>query len=181
MKNLLNLGVIVLAAVGLTFCDEAIDALDVEFGSDVTASLPVAATNTSESTYTINLDATADPEVQRYADKIKGVEVTKLQVAVENYSAGTSDEIYFNGTLGFGTIESSSPSSTCPIQNLNITLAKDDGFFEFNACNDLLEEIGDMLLADNAVKVYLIGSVTKAPVSFELKILATVDITANPL
>ena len=181
MKTYHSLLPILFLSAGFFACDKVEELADINFNTTVTTTLPVAAINTDEATYSILLNATSDPEIQKYADKIKKYEITELLVAVENYSAATTDEIYFNGDLGFGTINSTQAASTCSISNLNVTHVKGTGDFAFNACNSILPDIADMLTADNAAKVYLSGAFTKAPLSFDLNITAKVKVTANPL
>ncbi len=182
MKNIVLPALLFLLCISFINCDETKDALDVNFTTNISTTMSVAAATTDEDTYSIVLNATSDPEIQKYADKIKNVEVTKLVIAIENYQYKDEDaEIYFNGELGFGSVTASTPSGTCEISFLNITHVKNTGEFEINDCNNQLSNIASKLLADNAVKVFLIGSVTAAPMSFDMKIVATVKITANPL
>jgi hypothetical protein len=172
----------ILVSLSFTSCDEVKDALDVKFDTEVIGTLKVVAVNTDENTYSLVLDATSDPEIQKYADNIKGVQVTKLMIGVENYEYKDDDaEIYFNGELGFGSETSASPDESCTLDNIPITNYNNTGNFEVNDCNKLLSNIASKLTADNAAKVFLIGSVTQAPMSFDLRIVATVKVTANPL
>jgi hypothetical protein len=83
--------------------------------------------------------------------------------------------------LGFGSETSASPDESCTLDNIPITNYNNTGNFEVNDCNKLLSNIASKLTADNAAKVFLIGSVTQAPMSFDLRIVATVKVTANPL
>jgi hypothetical protein len=162
-------------------CDKAKDLIDVEFETDITTTLPVAATDTDEGTYSILLDATVDSEIQQYADKIKKYEIKELWIAVENYTASTQSEIYFNGDLGFSSKSEGQPASSCSISSLNITHVAGTGDFEINNCNTTLSDIATALTNDNAVKVYLVGAFTDSPVAFDLKITIKVEVTASPL
>lgn len=181
MKKYFSSISILFVSVAFMTCDKVEELTDVNFNTTITTTLTVTAVNTNESTHSIVLDATSDAEIQKYASKIKNYEVTELMVAVQNYSSATAAEIYFNGDLGFGTKNSSQPSATCSISNLNITHVAGTGDFVINNCNAILSDIGDLLIADNAMKIYLIGTFTQAPVTFNLKVTAKVKITANPL
>ncbi len=182
MRNVLANFFLLLFGLTLFSCDETKDLLDVEFDTTISTKLPVAAATTDEGTYSILLDATVDSEIQKYAEKIKKYEVKELWIAVENYSTPlASEEIYFNGDLGFSSKSASTPASTCAISNLNITHVAATGDFAINSCSAILSDIATAFTGDNAVKVYLVGAVNKAPVSFDLKVTVKVGVTANPL
>lgn len=162
-------------------CDEAGDLADVTFSTELSKTLPVAVVNTDGNSYSVLLDATSDGEIAQYADKIKSFEIKKLYIAVENYNAPDDDEYYFNGTLGFSSKGETAPEATCNISPLNITHVKNTGRFEINNCNDILADVSSMLLDENAAKVYLNGSFTKAPFQFDLVVTVELNVTANPL
>lgn len=181
MKKFLIIGFAILACVSLINCDDAKEALDVSFSRDISTTLSIASATTNEANYNILLNAELDPEIQKYADNIKSYEITKLMIGIENYNSPLEDEIYFNGSLGFGKKSSTSPESSCPISNLPITNYAGTGNFEINGCNNLLNSIAGMMKDENSVRVFLIGATSKAPVYFDVKIIATVKVTANPL
>jgi hypothetical protein len=181
MKKYYSFVAILFLSVVFMTCDKVEELTDVNFNTTVTTTLTVTAVNTNESTHSIVLDAASDAEIQKYASKIKKYEVTELMVAVQNYSSATTAEIYFNGDLGFGAKNSTQPSTECSISNLNITHVAGTGDFALNNCNSILSDIGELLIVDNAVKIYLKGTFSQAPLTFNLKVTAKVKITANPL
>ena len=162
-------------------CDEVKELADIDFNSTVVKTLPVNANSTSGMSTSILLDATADPEIAKYINNIKGYEITKLQFAIENYKADTEDEIYFTGDLGFGNKNSTQPSSTCSVSDLPVTHWANTGNFEIAACTNLLNKLSEVLKSDNAAKIFMTGEFTKAPVSFDLKVTVDVKVTASPL
>ena len=166
---------------GLYACEETKELADVTFNTTLIQSLPVDVNSTSEMTSSIVLDATVDPEINQYAEKIKKYEITELLFAIENYIAPNEDEIYFNGSFGFSDKTENQASSSCPADNLNITHWANTGNFEISTCAGILNEISQKLTNDNAVKLYMTGTFTKEPVSFDLKVTAKVKVTANPL
>jgi hypothetical protein len=167
--------------VSFISCDEASNLADVTFSTELSKTLPVSVVNTDENSYMVLLDATSDSEIDTYADKIKSFDINKLYIAIENYSAPDDDEYYFNGTLGFSSKSETSASATCNISPLNITHVENTGQFEINNCNDILADVSSMLLDENAVKIYLDGSFTKAPFQFDLVVTVELSVTANPL
>lgn len=181
MKRISIVVLSLLVSLSITSCDEAKDALDVNFATDVTGTLKVVATNNDENTYTLVLDATTDPEIQKYASKIKGYKVEELALAVENYSATSQDDNYFNGDLGFSVSTANQPVSSCSFSNLNVKHIANTGYETYNDCNKMLDQIAATLTAENAAKIYLVGSLTVAPSQFDLKVRVKLKVTANPL
>jgi hypothetical protein len=162
-------------------CDKAEDLTDVNFNVVLTKTLPVAVITTDDMTTSVILEATTDPEILKYADKIKRYEITELTFAIENYSAPTTTEIYFDGEIGFSKKTQNEATTSCAISPLNITHVAATGPFPISTCNDILDGISVVFLADNAVKMYMTGTFTKEPVTFDLVVSAKVKITANPL
>ncbi len=162
-------------------CDDVGNITDVNIDTILVKSLPVVATTTNEVTYTVVLDATTDPEIKKYADKIKNYEITELLFAIENYQADTGDEIYFDGNIGFSKISENQATSTCAISPLNITHVAGTGDFPISTCNSIINEISDTFKADNAVKIYMTGTFSKVTLSFDLKLTIKLKVTANPL
>jgi hypothetical protein len=162
-------------------CEETKDLLDVNFDTTLTKTIPVAAASTDEMTTFVTLDATSDPEIMKYASKIKSYEISELTFAVENYNTTITSEIYFNGVIGFSLIGESSPTKTCAISPLNITHVAGTGSFTVNPCTSLANDIAELFAEDNAVKIYLKGAFTKAPLSFDFIVTVKAKVTANPL
>lgn len=165
-------------------CDEeaGLELPDIDFSTTLEKTIPVVVVNTSEMTTSVELDAaTADSEILKYANKIKNYEVTELRFAIENYNAGTEEEIYFDGTIGFSDLTDNQATSTCSISPLNVTHFAGTGNFEIIACTALINEISDVFTANNGVKLYMTGTFRDAPLEFDLKVTVKVKITANPL
>ena len=181
MKRLFNCIFLACLFVFIFSCDEVDKLTDISFNVKLMKTLPVSVVSTNEMTTTIVLDATTDPEIQKYIDNIKGYEITELLFAIENYESSTGEEIYFNGQLGFSKKSQNSPSSSCAVDNLPVTHWAGTGNFDIDKCTTILTEISAILTTDNAAKIYMIGTFTKAPLSFDLKITTTAKVTASPL
>ncbi|MCG8306123.1 MAG: hypothetical protein MI975_01950 [Cytophagales bacterium] len=181
MKRLRGRFLPALAFLTMFNCDEVKELADVNFQTTLTKTLPVNVVSTNEMTTSVTLDATSDPEIMKYANNIKGYEITKLRFAIENYQTSIPDEIYFDGSMGFGKKTGSQPTSTCAINPLNVTHWAGTGDFEIDACTNIINDISEALASDNAVKIYLTGNFSKAPLLFDMKVTADVKVTANPL
>ena len=162
-------------------CDEVEQLADINFSTTLVKSLPVAVISTNEMTVSIVLDATTDPEIKKYADKIKKYEITEILFAIENYDAPTNDEIYFDGNFGFSKKSENKTTSSCAISPLNVTHVAGTGDFTISTCDAIANGISTVFTADNAVKIYITGTFTNAPLSFDVKVTIKVEITANPL
>lgn len=167
----------------LTGCpgDDPIDLPSIDFNVNLSHTLPVSVANTNEMTTSVVIDATTDSEIDKYLSKIENYEITELKFAVENYTAPNEDEVYFNGQVGFSKSTESQATATCDLNNLNITHIAGTGDFEVKNCNSLLSGISDMFTAENSIKVYLIGTFSKAPLAFDLEVSMKVKVTAKPL
>ncbi len=167
--------------VSVFSCDQATDLIDINFNTVLTKTLPVAVITTDEMSTSVLLDATLDNEIGKYANNIQSYEITELTFAIENYSAPTEDEIYFNGEIGFSKKNQNQASSTCPISPLNVTHVAGTGSFNISTCDAILDGISAVFLSDNAAKIYMTGNFTKEPLTFDLVVTAKVKITASPL
>ena len=168
-------------AISFFACDTAEDLTDVEISTTLVKTMPVAVISTDEMTTSIVLDATSDPEIRKYASKIKKYEITELTFAIENYSAPTEAEIYFNGEIGFSQNSQNEASTTCAVSPLPITNFAGNGSFPLSTCDAILDGISDVMVNNNAAKIYLTGSFTKEPVTFDLVVSIKMKVTANPL
>ena len=167
--------------IGILSCDKVDDLPDIDINATLSETLQIVVPNTNEMSTSTVLDATTNSDVNKHLDKIKKYEITELLFAIENYAAPNEDEIYFNGEIGFSKKTENRASVSCPVSNLPVTNFAGTGDFELSTCSDVLNDISAILTADNAVKVYMTGSYTKAPASFDLKVTVKVKITASPL
>ena len=181
MRNSLKMAFYTLLIVLFFSCDEIESLADIDFPVTLTKSHPFEVTTTDEMTTTIVLDATTNSEVKKYVNNIKSYRVTELLFAIENYAAESQDDIFFDGVMGVSKKSENQPSSTCQVNDLNITQKAKEGNFEITNCSDVVNKMSSLLKQENAINIYLIGEFTKAPLEFDLKVTATVTVTANPL
>jgi len=162
-------------------CENTKDLLDVQFDTTFTKRIPVVVTSTDEMTTSVVLDATTDPEIMKYANKIKSYEITDLKFAIDNYNTSIASEIYFDGIVGFSNISASTSEKSCPLSPVNITHFAGTGDFAVQPCTNLATDIAKMFIEDNAAKIYLKGAFTKAPLSFDFIVTVKAQVIANPL
>jgi hypothetical protein len=118
------------------------------------------------------LDATADPEVAKYASKIKEFKVNKITYTISSVNpAGV--------TFNSGSIVVSSTGTTIATAgNVALTSVSD---VELTANTAGFNELAAKLLDDKKEEIKLQGTFTKTPIAFNLSCKFYVTITANAL
>lgn len=157
-------------------CDLLDKADDVSF--DVTLPLDFVinetADNPSGKNYTDSklLDATSDPDVAKYASKIKAFTVNKVTYTVSGANPNTVT--FTNGTLKVNsTGKTIASASSVSLSNSTETeLTTDTAGFN---------ELAAKLLDDKQELILLNGTLSKTPVAFTVKFKFYVTITANAL
>ncbi len=177
--------VVLIAGLTISGCEQTNELKAVDFNTDLNFSVPVSElTNGTNISYdqSLILDATTNPEIKEYADRIRDIKVLSMEFAIENYTTMIPDEIYLNNAVfGFGAKTSTTPQSSCNVDALPVTHWADTGFFQFDSCNSTFNAVGDFLTSEQAVKFYIKGTFTKAPVSFVLIVRMNVRVTATAL
>lgn len=181
MKRIIGIFTVSIFIITSIGCDEVKELTNIDFSVTLQKVLPVDVASTNEMTNSILLDATTDPEIQEYINNIEGYEITELKFAIENYQEDTEKEIYFNGQIGFSSKTANAATTSCAVSNLPVTNFANTGDFELSTCTQILSDISAILTADNAVKIYLTGTFSGAPLSFDLKTTTKVKVTARPL
>jgi hypothetical protein len=159
-----------------TSCDLLDKADDVSF--DVT--LPITfiidenADNPGGMSYfdTQLLDATSDPEVAKYASKIKEFKVNKITYSISGVAP--SGVTFNSGTI----VVNSTGTTIATAGNVALTSVLD---VELSANTAGFNELATKLLDDKKEMIKLQGTFTKTPIQFYLECTFHVTITANAL
>lgn len=118
------------------------------------------------------LDATSDPEVAKYANKIKEFKVNKITYSI---SAVDPSGVTFNsGSI----VVASSGTTIASAGNVSLTSVTD---VELSANTAGFNELAANLLDDKEELIKLQGTFTKTPIAFTLACKFHVTITANAL
>jgi len=126
------------------------------------------------------LNADSDKDIKDNLDKIKDWAVTGVSYSILGYTGG--DTGTFSGSIGFSKKSNTTASISVPISNLNLSAVSDDGKkYKLSLSESQLATIAGYLKDDLAVKVYLDGTLNKAPMSFDLKIYESVRVTGKLL
>jgi hypothetical protein len=167
----------------LAGCDLFNDLDDVSFDSTLSENIVVsessAGTNVANSEIIV-LDATSDPDINQYKDKIKGIRVNKISYQVVSFSA--TDPVTLSGTMAFGESTTSSPTVVAAITSLNLKEAFLNGtVYDLTVPQTDIDKISALLKDDKAVKIYLNSTLSKTPVSFTIELILDVTVEANAL
>ncbi|NJM26790.1 MAG: hypothetical protein HC859_16260 [Bacteroidia bacterium] len=178
----LSLSCLLLIAISFGGCDWFDSVDDVSFGSTLEEDISVAEDNSGENVAyekTIVLDATADPDIDKYKSKIKGFKINNISYQVTGYDGLATT---FNGSLAFGDASSTSPQVLASITNLNLQTAFLNGtVFDLSLSQGDVDTIAGLLKDDKAVKLYLTGTLSQTPVYFTVHVILDVTVEADAL
>jgi len=150
---------------------------DVSFNTEFEESFVINGATTDPYSSVITLDATSDPEVNKYKEKIKEITINKITYTVTNYNgpAGTT----FSGDALFGA----NPSlGSVAISNLNLGSASSSGEeFELDLSQETVDKVTNQLKADKKVAVTLAGTFSNEPVNCVIKLKVNAKVTADAL
>lgn len=177
MKTKSQLSILILIVFSaFSSCDLLDKADDVSFDTTIplTFIIDENADNPGGMSYsdTQLLDATSDPEVAKYASKIKEFKVNKITYTI---SAVDPSGVTFNsGTI----VVASSGTTIATAGNVALTSVAD---VELSANTAGFNELASKLLDDKKELIKLQGTFTKTPIQFNLACKFYVTITANAL
>jgi hypothetical protein len=127
------------------------------------------------------VDLIGNPEFAPYSGNLLAVEVTALDFAIINYTAPAGPAIYISlGDITFGPPPGSqSAAASCTLNFLPVTDWSGTDPFELLECDAIKGEIAAILLQHEATQVTLGGTLTRAPVAFDMTIRIDVKIRAQ--
>jgi hypothetical protein len=123
--------------------------------------------------------AKVNSDFEKYKDKIKSITVTGVTYEVQNHTVGTTT-IFTNGNIGFSSSTGTSASSVASLGVDNIK-ASEGQVKNLNYNQAALDDIGNLLKDDKTVNLYLIGTFSKTPVKFDVKVTLSCAMTADAL
>lgn len=161
----------------LSSCDLFDKADDVSFNTTIEKSFVV--NNAGAGTYSdeIVLDATADPEVAKYKEKIKSIIINKISYRITNYDGPSGAT--FEGDMLFGN---SGSLGTIEINALNLGTASSSGQeFELAFSQTQIDAIAEQLKTNNTVTATMAGTFSEGPVSFVVEVTIDAKVEADAL
>ncbi|MDV7186666.1 hypothetical protein R3X25_05180 [Lutibacter sp. TH_r2] len=174
MKNTIKFLTVLVAVFSFTFtsCDD--DILDVDFNTTITAKIPVHVDQDQETVNESTILSLDNSDTNKYLNKIKGVEITKLTYKITNFSGDAT-----------GTINVDFKADNLILQT--------EGFVVENAYNnttifevtdiDKLNNMANLLKNNKSVTVGVSGDCVakENSMDFNVEVTAELKVTANPL
>jgi hypothetical protein len=158
-------------------CDLFDKADDISFSTEFDKSLTVD--NAGKGSYSdqITLDATTDPEVAKYKEKIQNITLNEVTYKVSNYVG--PDAATFTGDILFGT---NGNLGSVSISAINLSDASTSGDeMELDLSQDEINAVAAQLKDDKSVLVTMAGEFSDGPVSFVVTVKINAKITADAL
>lgn len=178
-NNKVILFALVLSGIFFSKCSLLEHDIDGELTTTLNVSESKSATDVLYQNTTV-LDADSDEDIQDNLDKIKDWAVTEVSYSIMGYTGDESGT--FSGSIGFSKKSDTSASISVSIANLNLNDVSDDGKkYKLSLSESQLATIAGYLKDDQAVKIYFDGTLSTAPMSFDLKIYESVRVTGKLL
>jgi hypothetical protein len=114
-----------------------------------------------------------------YKEKIKSITVEGITYEVMNHTVGET-VVFTNGNIGFSASTGASASSVASLGIENIKAAEGQ-VKNLNFNQTALNDIGTLLKNDKKVNLFLLGTFSKTPVKFDVRVKIKANITADAL
>ena len=179
------LGLVVVGSFTTLFtsCDlfDKVDDVNFDTSLEQTINITEESTGTNVAySETILLDATSDPDIDEYKDKISGFTIKKVSYQVTSFDGASVST--FSGTLAFGDASLTTSTVSATITNLNLQQAYTSGqIFELTFNQADADKIAALLKDDKAVKIYLNGTLSQTPVYAIVNVIVDVSVKADAL
>jgi len=187
MKNHVLKSLLGLALIAFTFsgCDLLDKADDVTFEEDFDVVFAVDEKGQSQSPVTyagtpVLLDLTTSPEVIKYADKIKTIEVTKIEYSITDYASSGAAITFSNGKVVYSASATGTTSELSTVSTVNLATAG-SGIFALPIDQTKFTAFASLLLNEKKAYVTAQGTLSSTPVKFNVPAKVYVKITANAL
>lgn len=129
---------------------------------------------------TIVLDATTDSDIQKYKSKIRSFKVNTIQYTIGNYDGPPN--CIFNGSISFGDQDANTADFAANVTDLNVSETFANAtVMSVEVTDEDVATINSLLKSDKAVKIYLNGTLSQTPVTFDINIKVDVGVEAETL
>jgi len=156
--------------------------IEKDFDGEVSVHYPVNETDDdSDITYDEirTLNALDDEDIRDNLEKIQNWTVTKVSYSISGYQG--DDDATFSGILGFSRNSDMSASISVPVSGLKLSDLNGKAKLDLGLSSSDLSKLASWFEADNALKVYMNGTLSQGPISFYLDVYAGIRIRARIL
>jgi hypothetical protein len=184
MKPRFVLSVVALAILGLfNGCDFLDNLGQVTFDTELSTAFEINETVVANTrNYVANqvLDATANPDIQKYRDRIKDLRINDVSYKITGYTApaGVPRVDFSNGRFGFGDADVNTASVTVSLPTLNLRDLNTTGAETRLPLPDATT-LAALLKTDKRIRVFAEGTLSPTPVRFNLEVKLYVSVTAD--
>lgn len=123
--------------------------------------------------------ADVNSDFEKYKDKIKSITVNSITYEVMNHTVGTTT-IFTNGNIGYSAATGQSASSVASLGIQNIKAAENQ-VKNLDFSQAALNDMGTLLKNDKELNLFLIGTFSKTPVKFDVKVKMKTSMTADAI
>ncbi|MCC6601545.1 MAG: hypothetical protein IT223_12880 [Crocinitomicaceae bacterium] len=156
---------------------------DKRFSTTLELSFLIDLTDTDPTVF--NLDSTVtsltNAELKKFKENIKYYELKSIKYKVyEFWTDQEGEDVQFNGEVGFGNLNSTSPGVLHTFSDISLKSGNDNPAkvqIPFNSQD--IKKIEQYFLDTNGLKLYVDGNTSSTPVHFYLQFQVNIDAIAN--
>lgn len=179
-RNLITIVSALFVAGLLTSCDIFDKADDVSFNASFDESFTITNAPAGTLEKSIVVDATTDPEVNKYKEKITSIVINEITYKVTDYDGPSTAT--FSGDAVFGTSSDTDAFGSVEISSLNLSNASSTGQeFQLSLAQTEVDAIAAQLKNNSTVTVTFAGTLSEGPASFKIQVKVDATIEADAL
>lgn len=154
-----------------------------KFSTTIEVRFPVSASSDTPGALEIDLTQLADvlaenPDLAQHKDKIKSYKLVGIKYKVFEY--WNSPSTTFNGSIGFGNKEMTSPKTEFNLNNISLQASMDQTELSVMELDNVeMSQIQQYFTDSDALKIFLKGAVSENPVDFKLYMQIDIDAIAE--
>ena len=170
-----------LVLVSFSSCELFEDTLSTDIDTELSQTFNLSISEQDNLTYaeTKIISVEDDPDVRDYIDNIKDYTINEVYYTITGYAG--AEDITFSGSVAFSSPESNDATTLVIFDDLLIPTFADGQKHDFATEADSIEVAENILLNYEAIKIYLAGTFSDAPVSFNLTVYYDVTVKASVL
>ncbi len=170
-----------LLLLSLAGCELFEDALSTEIDTELSQTFSININETDNLSYAEmkTISVADDPDVKDYIDNIKDYTINEVYYTITGYAG--AGNITFTGSIAFSAPESAEATPLTVFEDLLIPNVADGEKHDFPIEEGSIEDAENILLNNDAIKLYLEGVFSDAPVTFNLTLYYDVTLKASVL
>ena len=126
-----------------------------------------------------DLTALSNEDLEEVKDKIKSYELVSITYKIWEFY-GASDAATFNGSLGIGNVNMTTPGVSYTFNDISLKAGNDNPdqvLMQFNSQE--IDKIQQYFLDTDGLRLFLDGNVSEVPVHFKVAVTVNIDAIAE--